>query len=116
MESQRFFVARAIQHVASINSVQDTVSRVMDKIETSIRKYYYQESNTSEIEKRLINSWILMTESFVEQLRTFMYDESGRRNNKRLALYRYQRSGEVQVIVFDMEEEMDGSGKTEWRD
>lgn len=113
--SQRFFVARAISHVAAKNTVQDTIGRVMEKIEDSIRRYYYQEQNTSHIEKRLIDAWIQMTQGFVEQLRTYMYDEKGRRNNKGLALHKYNRSGEVEVIVFEMEEEMDGSGKTEWR-
>lgn len=113
--SQRFFVARAISHVAAKNTVQDTIGRVMEKIEDSIRRYYYQEQNTSHIEKRLIDAWIQMTQGFVEQLRTYMYDEEGRRNNKGLALHKYNRSGEVEVIVFEMEEEMDGSGKTEWR-
>ena len=113
--AQRFFVARAISHVAAKNTVQDTVSRVMEKIEDSIRRYYYQEQNTSHIEKRLIDAWIQMTQGFVEQLRTYMYDEKGRRNNKGLALHKYNRSGEVEVIVFEMEEEMDGSGTTEWR-
>lgn len=113
--AQRFFVARAISHVAAKNTVQDTVSRVMEKIEDSIRRYYYQEQDTSHIEKRLIDAWIQMTQGFVEQLRTYMYDEKGRRNNKGLALHKYNRSGEVEVIVFEMEEEMDGSGTTEWR-
>ena len=113
--SQRFFVARAISHVAAKNTVQDTIGRVMEKIEDSIRRYYYQEQNTSHIEKRLIDAWIQMTQGFVEQLRTYMYDENGRRNNKGLTLHKYSRSGEVEVIVFEMEEEMDGSGKTEWR-
>ncbi len=113
--SQRFFVARAISHVAAKNTVQDTIGRVMEKIEDSIRRYYYQEQNTSHIEKRLIDAWIQMTQGFVEQLRTYMYDEKGRRNNKGLALHKYNRSGEVEVIVFEMEEEMDGSGTTEWR-
>ena len=113
--AQRFFVARAISHVAAKNTVQDTVSRVMEKIEDSIRQYYYQEQDTSHIEKRLIDAWIQMTQGFVEQLRTYMYDEKGRRNNKGLALHKYNRSGEVEVIVFEMEEEMDGSGTTEWR-
>lgn len=113
--SQRFFVARAISHVAAKNTVQDTVGRVMEKIEDSIRRYYYQEQDTSHIEKRLIDAWIQMTQGFVEQLRTYMYDEKGRRNNKGLALHKYNRSGEVEVIVFEMEEEMDGSGTTEWR-
>ena len=113
--SQRFFVARAISHVAAKNTVQDTIGRVMEKIEDSIRRYYYQEQNTSHIEKRLIDAWIQMTQGFVEQLRTYMYDENGRRNNKGLTLHKYNRSGEVEVIVFEMEEEMDGSGKTEWR-
>lgn len=113
--AQRFFVARAISHVAAKNTVQDTVGRVMEKIEDSIRRYYYQEQDTSHIEKRLIDAWIQMTQGFVEQLRTYMYDEKGRRNNKGLALHKYNRSGEVEVIVFEMEEEMDGSGTTEWR-
>ena len=113
--AQRFFVARAISHVAAKNTVQDTVSRVMEKIEDSIRRYYYQEQDTNHIEKRLIDAWIQMTQGFVEQLRTYMYDEKGRRNNKGLALHKYNRSGEVEVIVFEMEEEMDGSGTTEWR-
>ena len=113
--AQRFFVARAISHVAAKNTVQDTVSRVMEKIEDSIRRYYYQEQDTSHIEKRLIDAWIQMTQGFVEQLRTYMYDEKGRRNNKGLALHKYNRNGEVEVIVFEMEEEMDGSGTTEWR-
>ena len=113
--AQRFFVARAISHVAAKNTVQDTIGRVMEKIEDSIRRYYYQEQDTSHIEKRLIDAWIQMTQGFVEQLRTYMYDEKGRRNNKGLALHKYNRSGEVEVIVFEMEEEMDGSGTTEWR-
>lgn len=113
--SQRFFVARAISHVAAKNTVQDTVGRVMSKIEESIRRYYYQETNTSHIEKRLTDAWIQMTQGFVEQLRTYMYDENGRRNNKGLALHKYNRNGEVEVIIFEMEDEMDGSGTTEWR-
>ena len=113
--SQRFFVGRAISHVATTNTVEDTVGRVMAKIQDSIRRYYYQEDNTSHIEKRLIDSWIQMTQGFVEQLRTYMYDEKGRRNNKGLALHKYNRNGEVEVIIFEMEDEMDGSGKTEWR-
>lgn len=113
--SQRFFVGRAISHVAAKNTVEDTVGRVMAKIKESIRNYYYQESNTSQIEKRLIDAWIQMTQGFVEQLRTYMYDENGRRNNKGLALHKYNRNGEVEVIIFEMEDEMDGSGTTEWR-
>lgn len=113
--SQRFFVARAISHVAAKNTVEDTVGRVMTKIEESIRRYYYQETNTSHIEKRLVNAWIQMTQGFVEQLRTYMYDEKGRRNNKGLALHKYNRNGEAEVIIFEMEDEMDGSGTTEWR-
>ena len=114
-ESQRFFIVRALQYVATTNSIEDTVGRVMQKIKESIRTYYYQESNTSAIEQRLIDSWITLTQAFVEQLRSYMYDERGRRNNKGLALSKYNRNGEVEVIVFEMEEEMDGSGKTEWR-
>ena len=113
--AQRFFVARAISHVAAKNTVQDTIGRVMEKIEDSIRRYYYQEQNTSHIEKRLIDAWIQMTQGFVEQLRTYMYDENGRRNNKGLALHKYNRNGEVEVIIFEMEDEMDGSGTTEWK-
>ena len=63
--AQRFFVARAISHVAAKNTVQDTIGRVMEKIEDSIRRYYYQEQNTSHIEKRLIDAWIQMTQGFV---------------------------------------------------
>ena len=113
--AQRFFVARAISHVAAKNTVQDTIGRVMEKIEDSIRRYYYQEQNTSHIEKRLIDAWIQMTQGFVEQLRTYMYDENGRRNNKGLTLHKYNRNGEVEVIIFEMEDEMDGSGTTEWK-
>lgn len=113
--SQRFFVARAISHVAATHSVEHTVGRVMERIKESIRSYYYQETNTSQIEKRLIDSWIQMTQGFVEQLRTYMYDENGRRNNKGLALHKYNRNGEVEVIIFEMEDEMDGSGTTEWK-
>lgn len=87
----------------------------MEKISDSIKRYYYQEENTSEIEKRIIQSWIVMTEAFVEQLRTYMYDDRGRRNNKGIALNRYSRNGEVEVIVFEMEDEMDGSGNDKWR-
>lgn len=88
----------------------------MEKISDSIKRYYYQEENTSEIEKRIIQSWIIMTEAFVEQLRTYMYDDRGRRNNKGIALNRYSRNGEVEVVVFEMEDEMDGSGNDKWRD
>lgn len=88
----------------------------MEKISDSIKRYYYQEENTSEIEKRIIQSWIVMTEAFVEQLRTYMYDDRGRRNNKGIALNRYSRNGEVEVVVFEMEDEMDGSGNDKWRD
>lgn len=114
-EAQRFFVGRAISHVATKESVEYTVGRVVEKIKESIRRYYYLEENTSEIEKRLIDSWIIMTESFLEQLRTYMYDEDGRRNNKGLTLNKYNRSGDVTVILFEMEEEMDGSGRSNWR-
>ena len=115
LDAQRFFVGRAISHVASVDSVEHTVGRVMEKIKESIRRYYYQETNTSQIEKRLIDSWVQMTQGFVEQLRTYIYDENGRRNNKGLALHKYNRNGEVEVIIFEMEDEMDGSGTTEWR-
>ena len=115
LDAQRFFVGRAISHVACVDSVEHTVGRVMEKIKESIRRYYYQETNTSQIEKRLIDSWVQMTQGFVEQLRTYMYDENGRRNNKGLALHKYNRNGEVEVIIFEMEDEMDGSGTTEWR-
>ena len=115
LDAQRFFVGRAISHVANVDSVEHTVGRVMEKIKESIRRYYYQETNTSQIEKRLIDSWVQMTQGFVEQLRTYMYDENGRRNNKGLALHKYNRNGVVEVIIFEMEDVMDGSGTTEWR-
>ena len=38
LDAQRFFVGRAISHVASVDSVEHTVGRVMEKIKESIRR------------------------------------------------------------------------------
>lgn len=104
--SKRFFIGRAVSYASAFTSANDIVDTVHDKIKESIRHYYYKEDNTSDIEARIMDDWIIMARSFKEQLRPYV-TENGRHNGKILSLKKYNDAGEVEVIVAEMENERD---------
>ena len=106
---RRFFIGRALSYVSARSSPHDIVNTVMGRIQRSIRSYYYKERDTSDIEKRIIDSWIFLAEGFKDQLYDYLYTD-GRRNNKVVALNRFDREGLCDVIVTDLDEEFERGG------
>lgn len=98
----RIFIARAVSYTSDETGADYLVSRVMDKIQQSMRAYYGSREDTSEQERKIINAWVFLADSIKNTLREHIY-ENGKRNNKALALKSYNKSGEICVIACERE-------------
>lgn len=103
-EAIHFFVGRAVSYSCSSTDVDYLVGRVMDKIQTSIRRYYDRLQDTSDIERRIINAWVTLADSIKDQLENHIYEKGSNRKNKALALRSYSSDGELAVIVCERDE------------
>lgn len=84
-----FFVGRAVGYASEKYNSLTIMERVKEKIQESIRAYYYQTDDTTNIEQTIIQAWINLANNISSVVESHLY-ENGIRNDYVLVLKSFQ--------------------------
>lgn len=105
IEGLRYFVGRSVAHCNRSMNKSENVNHVMNKIQDATRAYYYLEEDNSEIETRIMNCWIQLTETIQAVVERYIYDRDDRLDIV-AALKSFGTQGMLVVILSVQDDQM----------